>query len=181
MNKNLHVALGAVILGTISQIASAGDAPMGLSVRAGAAFSLNRSKVTLSTLKTYESTKINISGGIDYTLGEIGTDLVDGQRCTWGASVDYQGNGTRYNIPILANFHGKMDQFEYSAGVGIGFGRAFNTTSKDFKSVTGFAYQLSGRYYFQKSSENPMFVEVRYYGSNKSELNGLALQLGISL
>jgi hypothetical protein len=72
---------------------------------------------------------------------------------------------------------GRNQEFYYTAGVGLGF-----TETPDglggTESDTELAYALGVGYDFTQG-QTPFFVELKYIGSGKSELNGFGLYGGV--
>lgn len=143
--------------------------PMGLSLKAGAFFpSKGAAK---SAGKTW------FIGGVEYKLknsamGTMGT----GMNGELSLSVDFFQKGDFRNVPVLINWTGGQSEFYYTAGIGLGFTK-IPTSSTTTESKSTFAYAFGVGYNFQQG-KSPLFVEVKYYGSSKSDLNGVAALVG---
>lgn len=117
-----------------------------------------------------------IALGLEYKLKDVKFGNV-GNNASYSVSMDYYGKGGYSNVPITFNYIGRQDSFYYSAGIGVGFARvpdAFGGSD----TTTEFAYQLSVGYDFNRG-QTPFFAEVRFYGSNETQLNGFALMGGV--
>ncbi len=93
-------------------------------------------------------------------------------------SIDYYGRGDFRHIPILLNYVGysrKGDSF-WSAGAGFGFIK--RPTSTGTESIGRIAYQVSAGLNLS-TGPTASFVELKYFGSELSELNTLGLYYGI--
>jgi hypothetical protein len=93
----------------------------------------------------------------------------------WSVSLDYYGKGGFSNVPLLYNYVGRNSDFYYGVGAGVGFGR---TQSAGSDSTLDFNYQLSlGR--DLDFGGQPLFVELRYFGSGRTALSGFSVVGGI--
>jgi hypothetical protein len=115
--------------------------------------------------------------GVDYRLGMLnwGRDARDSRyMAAYGISIDFQAKDDFRTIPILLNYIGRIDRFFYSAGVGVGIN---NLPSSD---KTAFAYQIGvGFDVFKDANNPPIFVEIKYHGSERSEISGFGAYVGV--
>jgi len=88
-------------------------------------------------------------------------------------SLDYYGAEDIYSVPICLNARGKSEGLRYGAGIGLSLGHDIE------KGLSALAYNLSVGYEL-KAGPNPIFVDLRYLGTNasRSELNGFSLVVG---
>lgn len=93
------------------------------------------------------------------------------------ASLDYYGKGSFSQVPLLLNYVAHMESFYWTGGVGIGFGRV-PVAAGGSESDTEFAFQVGVGYDFVKS-QLPLFLELKYFGSSESKLNGFGIYGGI--
>lgn len=141
--------------------------PVGLSVRAGIFFAQGRAADA-------EGQNWFTAGG-EYKLGDLSFKEA-GYSAHYSLSLDYYGKGGFTSLPLLLNYVSRTPNFYYSVGAGVASThvRVGGSTSTD----TEFAYQLSiGKDFVQ--SKMPVFVELRYFGNNKTDMNGFALVGGI--
>ncbi|MBL8065393.1 MAG: outer membrane beta-barrel protein [Chthonomonadaceae bacterium] len=117
-------------------------------------------------------------GGLEYKLKDLHFDMSNPKgSATLTISADYYGKGSFSHVPLLLNYVGHNDQFFYSAGAGIGFGRTIDgkgNTSNDSE----FAFQFGAGYDFVKS-QMPLFVEIKYFGSSEAKLAGFGIFGGV--
>ncbi len=74
---------------------------------------------------------------------------------------------------------GTKDQFFYSVGAGVSFAKwVKDNGSTDEDTIFGYSVALG--YQFQQG-QTPVFVEARYFGAEKSDLNGLTFSIGVRL
>lgn len=93
-------------------------------------------------------------------------------------SIDYYGRGDFRHVPILLNYVGyskKGDSF-WSAGAGFGFIK--RPVGGGTESVGRIAYQISAGLNLS-SGPTASFVEIKYFGSELTELNAVGLYYGI--
>jgi len=118
--------------------------------------------------------KVSRSLGGDVWLA-IGAEHTFYQADRWSGtvSVDYYGEEDIYSVPICLNARGKSQGLRYGAGFGLSLGHDVQ------KGMTALAYNVSVGYEV-KPGPNPIFVDLRYLGTNasRSELNGFSLVVG---
>jgi len=93
-------------------------------------------------------------------------------------SLDYAAKGDFRVVPLLVNYKVQKNEFYFFGGVGVSFSRVPSGSGSSDKSE--FGYQVGVGYDFQKGT-NPLFVEAKYMGNGKDELNGVGVYLGIRL
>jgi hypothetical protein len=144
--------------------------PMGLSVRGGLFFP------GADTAKK-NGGKQWLGLGVEYKLGDL---KYAGENSSFSASysvsVDYYSKKDFRHVPVMLNYIGRTGGIYYFAGAGLGFTKEKETAGT--KSRTGFSYQAGVGYEFNRGA-NPVFVEAKYIGSSRSNLNGLGVFVGI--
>lgn len=168
MKRMLTLGATALILGsTVSAMAQAPTfKPLGVSLRTG--LFLPSEKATRT------ATGDGVFGfGIDYKLSDV-TLLKPskGYSGSLSLSLDYYGRNNVSNVPLLLNYVGRTGQVFYSAGAGIGFNQSPNNDKARFAYAFGLGYEF-------KSTSVPFFVEGKFFGNEKSELNGVGLFVGV--
>lgn len=114
------------------------------------------------------------AAGIDYKLRSFRLRTpAEGTQSYLGVSVDYYGNNDNSNIPVALTYNVRSGQIVYSAGVGVDF-RAGDDTGTSLGGQVGIAYEFgsAGR------AANPIFVQAKYFLTDKSDLSGFGLYLG---
>ncbi|MBS1718483.1 MAG: hypothetical protein JSS72_12205 [Armatimonadetes bacterium] len=146
---------------------------MGLSVRAGVFFPTNSD--------ARAEGKNWFIGGADYRLnsGALGGMAGGPVNSISSISVDYYNKGDFQNLPVLLNVTTRQNELYYTMGAGIAFAQIPNG-SGGRESKNGLAYAVAIGMNFEQG-KSPLFIEGRYYGSSRSELNGFAVMLGIRL
>jgi hypothetical protein len=165
--KNLAtLSLAAVVtLGAFSFASAETVKPIGASVRGGLFFPSSSSAKDVGN---------NWFGfGVDYKVKDLNFGNSEpGFSSSLSVSVDWYGKNDFTNVPVLLNFVGRKDAFYYSAGAGLGFAKIPG------ESKTELAYQFSVGYDFVQG-QTPAFLEARYLGSGRSDLNGFGIYAGI--
>jgi len=166
--KNIALAkVGATAFGlALVGVASAqSPVPIGLSARIGA----------------FAPTSSGVGGtwfglGLDYRLTSIpGTIPGSGTVGYFGLSADWYSHGADSNIPVVINYNLKSNGFTYSIGAGIEF---YDIPGFSSSTGTGFDGQLGVAYEFG-NMPTPIFLQVKYYLSGKSDLDGFGFYAGI--
>jgi hypothetical protein len=139
--------------------------PLGIKLRLGAFFPTNESTTdaTSNTLFAF---------GAEYKLS-LGAPSFGEFVGGTSVSADYFQKNDYGMIPVLLNYVGTRGPLSLSAGVGVGFVSLPGTNSSKF------AYQLGAAYDFPSSSNVPLFVEGKFFGSEQSRLNGFGLYVGV--
>lgn len=172
MNRKILLAMVGVIALVVTSASAAAQAtkPVGLSIRAGAAFPTNRFSGENSTWFA-AGAEFNLSNA---GLGNLGMSGLNGHLAI---SADYRGRSNSYAIPVLLNWVGTEQQVFYSLGAGASFDHpGFGSSNK-----TDFGYQVGVGYNFV-TSQTPLFLEAKYWGtSGNSHLNAIGVYVGIRL
>lgn len=172
-NKVFALTLSAALLG-VAAVASAqttDQQPLGLSARIGAFFPTD--STTQSESKTW------LAAGLQYKLtnlsvGAAGTNY----RSSLELSFDYTSRGDYQSLPLLLNYVGHVgDGVFYTGGLGVSFTRVPEVGGVTSKAR--FAYTLGLGYDFPTTGSLPVFVEGRFFGNERSELNGFAAYVGV--
>lgn len=174
MNRKILVTtIGLLAVGAATSALAQESKPVGLSVRAGLFFP--------SSSNARDIGKSWFAGGADFRLKDmnLGTTGASSSSAELTVSADYYGKDNATTVPVLLNFVGHNNETYYTAGVGVGFNR-FPDTAGGTNNTTRLAYQIGLGYNFQQG-KSPLFLEARYWGSSNSDLNGVAVYVGIHL
>lgn len=160
--------LAVSALGILAVSAFADDNSTPLSVRLGLAFPTNgtvKDAVSEFTAIGFQYKVADLAGTESYAKsGEI--------------SIDFYSRGDYRHIPVLYNYVGtskKGDSF-WSVGAGIGFIGA--PSGGGTESVARFSYAL-GAGLNLSSGQTASFIEAKFFGSQKSEVNALGFYFGV--
>lgn len=93
-------------------------------------------------------------------------------------SIDYYGRNNYRHIPIMANYVGYSKKGSSFWSVGGGFGFVKRPMGGGTESIGRLAYQV-GIGLNLTSGETASFVELKFMGSEASEVNSLGLYYGI--
>ena len=93
-------------------------------------------------------------------------------------SIDYYGRGDFRHIPILLNYVGSSKRGDSFWSVGAGFGFIKRPIVGGTESVGRMAYQASVGLNLT-SGATASFVEVKYFGSELTELNTVGIYYGV--
>lgn len=158
---------------TVGAIAMVGAVAMAQGDSGAVSFRLGFNYPTKAATKT--AVKDMFGFGFQKSLNVIG----DSERylTTFEISVDEYSRGNYRHIPILANYVGtsKNGNTFWSAGAGLGFIK--RPANGGTESVGRLAYQLSVGLNFG-IAEKASFLEVKYWGSEATELNAIGVYLG---
>lgn len=146
--------------------------PMGVSFRGG---------LFLPTAqRAKQSGKTWFSFGVDYKLGDLKFASETGQAASYGISVDFNSKNDFRQTPIVMYYRATLqDNIYYTVGAGFNFTREISTGNNPTReNKTGLAYQV-GIGMELKGQSMPIFVEAKYMGSSRSQLNGLGVFAGI--
>ncbi len=143
--------------------------PLGLSVRAGIFWTSS------DAAKAVEGNRWFL-GGLEYKLGDLKYGS-DGMNSSYSVSLDYYGKGGWSSAPVLFNVVARQSALYYSAGIGFAFTKTYSNGVSN-GSNTDFAYQFTLGYDLVKGQQ-PLFIEGKYFGSGRPDLNGIALAVGI--
>ncbi len=170
MQKLGTISAVAATLMACSSVMGQATKPMGLSVGAGVFF-------PSSSAGRAESKNWFIIGA-DYQIKSANLTAAGNATSTASISVDYSNKGSFQNLPVMVNITSHNSELYYKLGVGFGFARIPNGATTD--SSTNFMYSLGGGYNFEQG-RSPLFVEARYLGCSKADLNGFAVMVGVRL
>jgi hypothetical protein len=160
-----------MVVGLVASAGAQETKPVGLSLRAGAFLPSDSSARDLANTWFAFGAELKLK---DLHFGE----MQPGYSSSLSLSLDYYNKDDYRHTPVLVNYIGRVDQFYYTGGIGVGFTSVPTLTGSE--SSTDLAYSLGVGYDFQHS-KLPVFAEARYFGSSKSELNGFAFYLGVRL
>ena len=171
MKKIATISIAALLaIGVVSQANAQYQKPIGLSVRLGVFYPSNGDARDIEGQGWF-------GGGLEYKIKDLKFDTSNPKNSAMlTASLDYYGKGSFSQVPLLLNIVAHSDSFYWSAGAGLGFGRV--PTAGSSTSDTEFAYQMGIGYDFVKS-QMPFFLELKYFGSTESKLNGFGVYGGI--
>lgn len=159
----------ALVFGAAVPALAQDTKPLGISGRIGLLFPHDRTTRN-------NSDDVWFTAGVDYKYKEFATG-VEGRTNAITFSLDYAAKNDYRTVPLLVNYQVSSNDFYYFGGIGISFSRidrgVFGTDSD-----TTFAYQLGAGYDF-RGGETPLFVEAKFLGNEKSELNAFGLYAGI--
>lgn len=168
----MQIKIGRVAMGVGLAVLAAGAVaqepmkPVGLSLRAG------------FFMPTDSNTRAGGTGwfafGVDYKLRE--RVMTDGHIDRVTISLDYAAHNNYRVVPLLVNFVRHNGPMFYSAGVGAAFSR--RPVMGGVEDKTRLAYQLGIGYEFQ-TSQFPLFVEGKFIGNERAELNGFGIYAGV--
>ncbi len=137
--------------------------PIGVTLRAGPFFPLN------SNARSNATVWPAIGGEMRFM--SLGTKSYTNNWLS--VSVDWMGRGNWSQTPVLVNYVSHSGQVFFDAGAGVGF------ASEPSSSGTDFAYQAGIGYEFPTTSPSIIFVEAKYWGSDRTELDGFAAYIGV--
>ncbi len=167
----IYAAALAIVGGSLTTTSFAQETkPLGLSVRLGMFWpNMDQAK---------KAGKTWFGGGVEYKLGDLkypseGSNM----SASYSISADYYQKNDFRHVPILINFIGRSDTMYYFAGAGIGLTREKDKLGNR-KNNTGFGYQVGIGYEISKA-QAPIFVEAKYVGNSRSEVNGFGVFVGI--
>ena len=114
------------------------------------------------------------AAGLDYKLPSLSVRAPgDGFQSYLGVSADYYGDGSNNNIPIALTYNVRSGNIVYHAGVGVDF-YAGDDTGTSLGGQVGIAYEFGSG----KTVNNPLFLQAKYFLTNKSVLSGFGLYVG---
>ncbi len=159
----------AILMGAAVPAFAQESKPLGLSARIG--LFLPTDKGTRNT-----SDDAWFAAGVDYKLRDL-PSTVPGRSSALSISLDYAAKNNFRIVPVLLNYQLRTNELYFFGGVGASFAR-IDRGIFGAASDTLFAYQLGVGYDFQ-SGTNPLFVEAKFLGTERSEVNGFGLFAGI--
>ena len=165
MNRSFLVS-ALTALAAITPLIGAAQAPpetTGVEVHAGVFFPFG------------SAARQNATGWLAYgasyrllTLSTKGTS-----RAALSISADYMGQGAWSQAPVLLNYGVVDHSIFFSAGAGFGFANEPSGTGTDF------AYQGTVGFNFPSTSNATFYVMAKYWGSDRTELDGLGVYAGV--
>jgi len=172
MTNRFGTLLACACVGTLVGYANAQQTtPVGLSLRAGVFFPTDSS--------ARAEADAWFAFGAEYKIKDLGFgDQQAGYSSSLSISADYMAKGDFQSVPVLLNYVGRVNQFYYTGGAGIGFTQV--PVGEGHNSDTLFAYSLAVGYDFQQV-HLPVFLEARYFGSTEDRLDGYVIYLGVRL
>ncbi|MCX7799330.1 MAG: hypothetical protein N2109_03200 [Fimbriimonadales bacterium] len=144
--------------------------PIGLSVRIGGFFP--------QTSDAKDEADVWFAAGLEYKLSDLNLGQTEGYTSHLSLSADWYESGDFRGLPVLVNYVGMKNQFFYSVGAGLSFAKWVGRNGTDEDSI--FAYSVAIGYQFQQG-QTPAFVEARYFGNEKSDLDGFVFSVGVRL
>lgn len=166
MKNTLKAAFAVTVAAGMVVSAYAQDKPQGISIRAGLFLAQGNAK---------DAEGQNwATAGVEYKVKDLSYN--GNTHTSYSLSLDYYGKGSQSSAPLLANYIWRTDSFYYSVGAGV----AFTHTKFGPVSDSGmeFGYQLSIGKDFVRS-KMPFFVELRYNGNGRTDLNGFSIVGGL--
>ncbi len=174
----------------IAQVGAQEVKPVGLSARAGLVFP------TSAYARDLGRTWFGI--GLDYKLTDLSMGVDSALPTKLSLSVDWYGKGEATAVPVLLNITGtSANGWYYSAGAGISFTNDENNvttgggtiatgegpgggtaTTRSAQRRTNFAFTLAVGYNFSTVA-TPVFMEARFFGHSRSELNVFGVYVGV--
>ncbi|MCX7799329.1 MAG: hypothetical protein N2109_03195 [Fimbriimonadales bacterium] len=190
MKSLAALAVAAALSAGLTAVAPAQEAkPLGLSIRAGGFFP------TDSDAK--DESDVWFALGLEYKLANLTLQQQQSTTTHLSLSADWFESGDFRQFPLLLNLVATQEQTYFSVGVGLTFAEYGRWVSGDDEPQEGpaglsdndewrtdedtlFAYSIGIGYRFQQGS-TPVFLEARYFGCEKSVLNGFAVYVGVKL
>ncbi len=126
--------------------------------------------------KTRNNTKEFYGFGLQRKVSDLGSS--EHYDTALELSVDYYGRGDYRHIPILANYVGYSKRGDSFWSVGGGFGFIKRPSGAGTESIGRLAYQASIGLNLS-SGATSSFVELKYFGSEASEVNSVGIYYGI--
>lgn len=192
MKSIVGLAVAASLLAGFPNLAPAQESkPLGLSIRAGGFFP--------SDSDAKDENDVWFALGLEYKLSDLTLQQDQSVATHLSLSADWFESGDFRQLPLLLNLVATRNQAYFSVGVGVTFARygrwvtinsgggpsegPFGRTDYEewrTKEDTLFAYSIGLGYQFQQGA-TPVFLEARYFGCEKSVLNGFAVYAGVRL
>lgn len=102
-----------------------------------------------------------------YTFGENAHPYI---------SADVYSKGSFTSVPLLLNVKQKSGNFTYGVGAGAAFTRGLETSGASY-TETSFGYSFVLAYDLTKGFQ-PIFLEGKFHGNSRTDLNGYSLAIG---
>lgn len=170
MKVSRILLLSAAALALTGSAFAQASQPKGLSARFGVFLPSNGA--------ARDQSKTWLGFGLDYRLGYVGQKSIADRDVSafTSISVDWFGSGSYSSLPVMFNYTVRQDSFYAGAGAGLAFQRRPELVGTDTNSR--FAFQLNVGYDFVKQNQ-PIFAELRYWGSSSAQHTGFGLYGGI--
>jgi hypothetical protein len=156
-------AMALAVIGGASVASAQTSSPIGVSIRAGVVFP------TSSTLSSSQGSTW-FGFGAEYSVLKL--DPSSSLKPTVSISADYFSRDSVSEIPLLLNYVIHSNGLFGSVGAGANF------IHTDFDSKTDFGYQVGVGYNFPTTGI-PVFLEVKYWGSQDSGYNAVGVYAGV--
>jgi hypothetical protein len=168
--KSTSAFLAAVLaFGVIGTASAQSDGLSGFSARIGVFYPTADSSRQLS--RTW------FGAGLDYKIRDLASLSNGTYKASLGVSLDFYNRDDFRVVPVLATYTGHLsDRFYYIGGAGVAFTRIPSGNTVDERAR--FAYMV-GVGYTISQGPNPIFVEGRFFGNDKTQANGFGLYAGI--
>ena len=153
---------------TLGAMAIADDSSTPISLRLGFDYPVIAS--------TRNASKEFYGVGLQRKVGDIGHS--EHYDTTMELSIDYYGRGDFRHIPILLNYVGTSKRGDTFFSVGGGFGFIKRPIVGGTESVGRLAYQGSVGINLTTGATSS-FVELKYFGSELSQLNTVGIYYGV--
>lgn len=119
----------------------------------------------------------DFSAGLDYKFSNVPVEPARGEYLSYlGLTADYYGRSNAYNIPIAVTYNARVNQLVFSGGVGVDVYRRFGESKAGLGAQIGVAYEFGPE---TGTARNPVFLQAKYFFANNSDLNGLAVYVGV--
>jgi hypothetical protein len=163
---NLKAISIAVIAAAASLSSAQGYKPVGVDVRVG------------DFLPTDSGTQgvgnSWLDFGLDFELHRLSPSA------HLAVSFDYAYREGYRSMPLLLNYVIRRGPAYVLAGVGGNFNVVPQSDGSTYTQTT-FAYDLGIGYDFLHNAGNPIFIEGRFFGDQKADINGFGVFLGIRM
>ncbi len=140
--------------------------PTGISVHAGLFFTNS------DTANSIEGRTWFIMGG-EYKLGDL---TYGGQQATYEIAVDYIGKGSFSSVPLFLHYTLRNQDFYYGVGAGPAFNHYNDGVTQGTSTDFGFSLTVG---HDLNVAKTPSFIEVKYFGGSRRELNGFGVVAGV--
>lgn len=153
----------AALTGVAATAGAQTNGPTGVSARVGVFFPTDSGEFGSA-----------FAAGLDYKLSRFSLrSPSDGLQSYLGLSADYYGDGSNNNIPVALTYNVRSGNIVYHAGVGIDF-YAGDDTGTSLGGQVGIAYEFGNA----GEANKPIFLQAKYFLTNKSQFSGFGLYVG---
>jgi hypothetical protein len=161
------LALGVVLMaGGATAMAQDSHQPAGVSARIGLFFPTDAAPRRVADNW--------FAFGVEYNLSTRVNPL-HADRMT--ISLDHVSRGDYRSVPLLVNLYRHHGQMYFGAGVGVAFSRYPRGLDVDDRARLG--YQFTVGHEFGNAGSYPIFLEGRFLGNERAELNGFGIFAGV--